>query len=239
MKFITLVLLIHLTYAYSNAQVAAIEQHGYNREFDIGLKNYLTITAENCPCKSLIVTTSRGKITGDSCQYVYKSDTATNFKKGKYRHPEGTENYTELKIYKKVGRDSVFLRNIFYQLVFIPDPIAIFGAHRNGDTVTQVREFFSSNFMVLGSWVENFHAPVTFSVQSYKVSITRGDSTILSNYINIGNWFTKDLIKEFEKLNYGDKVTFYDIYTKGNDGTYRLIKPLTLVLYDRFKRGRS
>ncbi|MEO7307396.1 MAG: GldM family protein [Ferruginibacter sp.] len=239
MKILFLILTFQLANFISTAQIATIELDGYRREFYIGLKNYLFASVENCPCKLVKITASRGKITGDSCLFVYETDTASHFIKGEYDYPKELP-HTELKIYRKVGRKSILVRNAFYQLKFVPDPVALLGGHGNGDTVTAVQEFHSSNFMVLRSEVRAIlPMDVRFRVQNFKVSIIRGDSTLLNNFVNTGNWFSNELITEFRKLKFGDHVKFYDIFTKGSDGTYRLIAPITLILNDRFKRGSS
>jgi hypothetical protein len=51
----------------------------------------------------------------------------------------------------------------------------------------------------------------TIRVDSFRVTILRGDSTIL-NYFNIGNTFTELLKTYFGKITAGDRVLIYDIW---------------------------
>ena len=222
MKPLFTILFVGIVFFTVKGQAVAVQLEKNPRDFYIGLKNYLTIVAENCPCSSLVVTVSNGKISGDNCQFTYETDTATMY---------STKDLikTELKIFRKVGSELTFLQRRYFQLRFVPDPVALFSPTDN-DTLRQVRMLWASNATVLKSEVQYFPLDISFRVQQFKVSIVRDNSTILTGFSNTGNWFNKNLLKEFEVLKTGDKVTFYDIYTKGTDGTYRQIKPLTLYI---------
>ena len=82
-----------------------------------GIKNPLSIVAENTPCNSLIIKTTHGSVTGKDCRYIFQIDFDTVSANKIY--------YTDILVYKKIRGKLKLLAKWIYRIKNIPDPVAL------------------------------------------------------------------------------------------------------------------
>lgn len=196
-----------------------------------GVENRIQIMAENTPCSSLIVKTSNGKISGSSCEYTY----TVNYDLVR----DSNITSTKIEVYKKVKKFIELVSKRIYSIRKIPDPkVCVMKC----DSLKIRKVFFQKiNFsdghprppdIRAQSNLFDFGIPSNsqFIIDSFYCSIFRGDSCIIKPILNNGNYFMDALYEEFKKIKEGDTIVFDKIYAKGNDGSKRILKSVTILV---------
>jgi len=196
-----------------------------------GVDNKISIVVENIPCSSLIIKTTDGKIIGKNCQYIYSINFDSVQKKG--------ITGTRIEVYKKTKKQPKLLSNIFFYIRKIPDPqVCIL---RCEDSRIRYSFFQKSTINDGHSKPPNLRAEVPFFlfgiptdsrfiVVSFYSSVFRGDSCIVKPILNIGNYFTDETYEGFKTIKENDTIVFDRINAKGNDGSNRMLKSVTILV---------
>ena len=212
------------------SQFSAIEIETHNVLYS-GIQNKINIAAENTPCSSLVIRTTNGNINGGDCQFIY----SINF-------DSAQKNFitkTEIEVYKRARKNQLKLlaRKVFV-IKPIPDPVACVLLCTNA----KVSYLYFQNTRINDGHPKppDIRAEVPFNyglsfdcrfvVDSFYISVFRGDSCITMPMLNKGNYFTDNVYDAFKKLRENDKIIFENIYAKGSDGSRRILKSLIITI---------
>jgi len=206
MKNLMLTFTILLAVLFTKAQVISIAPDKNNILY-VGLDNPLTIAVENNSCKSLIVKTDNGTISGSSGTYLYRST-----KIGR----------ADIMVYKKVNGKLKEIGRSAFRVKPIPDPIPKVGPSSGGNinvTVLKAQEYIRSD-------IEGFDFQAGFPIDSFTVCIVRGDTCLYKEIKNIGNHFNNEIVNAFGELKKDDTVIFKKIFARSFDGASKLLVPI-------------
>ncbi|MFT3678690.1 MAG: GldM family protein [Ferruginibacter sp.] len=208
MKFLFISFILLLDAATTTAQNFAVAADRMNVLY-IGVENPLTITAENCPCKYLVVKSSIGKITGAGCRYIFYSDSGF---------------VANITLYKRQNGKLIEIGATPFRVKRIPPPVARVGPSRGGK--------IKKNVLAAQQYirVENEHEEIRTEIDSFSVVIMLGDTSLYKQFNIIGDTFPKELNTALLSLNAGDSVTFTNIFARRKKEILTLA-PFTLHVY--------
>ena len=212
------------------AQFSAIEIETNNVLYS-GVRNKISIAAENTSCKFLVVKTTNGSISGGNCQFIY----SINFDSAK----NNFITKTEIEVYRRNQKNKLkLLTSKVFIIKQIPDPVACVLSCNN----SQVSYLYFQNSRINDGLPKspdiraevplNYGLPFDcrFIVDSFYISIFREDSCITTPILNKGNYFTDEVYEVFKQLRENDKIVFDKIYAKGSDGSKRLLKSFNILI---------
>ena len=172
----------------------------------IGVDNPLTLTVENEDCKDLVIKASLGTIKGDSCRFIFRFDDASQ---------RGAITY--ISISKKKGNKLIEIGKREFRLKSIPSPYASVGNYVSGKIKGSILK--AQSIIKLG--YEGFDFGANINVESFVLSIIRGDTCYFTNIQNIGNRFEPEVLDAIASVKKGDTVIFKRItienYNKSNN----------------------
>jgi hypothetical protein len=207
MKFLAISLILFLADT-ATAQNFAVAADRMNVLY-IGVENPLTITAENCPCKYLVVKSSIGKIIGRKCKYIFYSDSGFA---------------ANIILYKRQNDKLIEIGVTQFRVKNIPLPIARVGPSSGGK--------IQKNVLVAQQHIRvgNEHEEIRTEIDSFSVVFMRGDSCLFKQFNIIGDTFPSDLNATLMLLSAGDSVTFKNIFARRKKEILKL-EPFTLQVY--------
>lgn len=217
MKTACLVLLFQFVLTIVFAQQVAIAADKTN-VFYLGVDNPITVTAENCPCKNLVVKTDNGKITGTGCKLTYWGKTV------------GT---TTIKVYKRTeGKLKKIGFNVF-RVKQIPAPsfkIGPYGGSIYSNLERRAKKVVIANQQFVRAEFDLIDIDANFPVDSFYVKIFYTDSCKTKTFFNTSNTIRQELKEAFSILKKDDIIIFDKIFVKGLDGLEWELDPLILSI---------
>jgi hypothetical protein len=180
-------------------------------ELYIGIDNPLSIVAENYPCHSIIVKTDNGKISGNSCDYVYSG---------------GTVGRADIILYIKQKKRLKEIGRLTFRVKYLPDPIPRVGPSAGGNMRKDI--LWAQQYIRSGS--ESFDFDVRYPIDSFTVCITRGDTCVYNEIKNTGAVFNKAVTSAFGEIKVGDTLIFKNIWARAPDGRKRLLNPVVFYI---------
>ena len=211
MKKAVIILFTFFWYFISSAQKFSISAD-VNNVFYVGFDNPLTIAVENYSCKSIIVKTDNGTVTGNSGKYTFYSNKIGKADIILYRKING-------KI-KEIGRNS-------FRVKSIPDAIAKVGPS-SGGYINKV--VLSNQQYIRAEECCGFEGRPR--IDSFTVCIVRGDTCLYNEIKNIGGKFSEEIISALSGIKKDDTVIFKRIFTKGPDGISIPLAPIIFFITD-------
>ena len=179
-----------LFFSASLSQKIAISPLKTNLLYE-NIDNPIQIAVENESCDSLIIETNNGEISGDSCEYSIR--------------PNKTGEAV-IYIKKKVNNDTILLGKRNFRVKRIPLPIPIIQGKSSGIVN---KEFFNWQYEISTKY-EYIFLHINIKVEKYSVMIFRNNSPVFKEDVK-GALFSKAMQIEFQKLEAGDEVVFYNV----------------------------
>jgi hypothetical protein len=214
MKKIVLILLILCNTILTFGQMISVASDKLDFIY-IGVDNPLTITVENTDCKDLIVKSTIGKIIGDTCKFIYRFNDATQSGKR-----------IEILIFKNNKGKLTEIGKKQFRLKKIPNPTASVGGYSGGQINLILLK--AQSFIKLG--YEGFDFQSNIHVESFVLSIIRGDTCLYENIENIGSTFNHQVLNAIASLKKGDTIIFKKIKCKELGKTINDIEPIIFYL---------
>lgn len=178
----------------------------------MGVPNPISVSAENCSCKELVVRSSSGTIKGANCDYVANVNVP-----GKLI----------ISLYKKNGSKLKKLGEAYFRVKTIPSPVFKIGP--NG-------RYMSKSVIAAQQYVrvelENFDFDAHFTLESFYTTIER-DSSATTTIYNTTSKIGPDLHNAFLNLKIGDTITFDRIFVIGPDKSKRELEPEVIKVADK------
>jgi GldM C-terminal domain len=212
MKKIILIYCLLILAGAGLAQHISIASERLN-ELYIGVDNPLSIVAENYPCSSIIVKTDNGKISGNSCQYIYRG---------------GTGGRADIILYIKQKGRLKEIGRLPFRVKYVPDPIPKVGPSAGGNMRKEV--LCAQHYIRSGIEAMDFEAG--YPIDSFKVCITRGDTCLYNEIQNTGDEFNAAVSSALCNTKEGDTVIFKNIWATASDGRKRLLNPILFYITD-------
>lgn len=216
MKRLILLLIITGTTQLSFGQVFSVASDKLNIIY-IGVDNPLTLTVENTDCKDLIVKASKGTIKGDSCKFTFRFDDASQ-----------VGSKTQISISKRKGNKLIEIGKAEFRLKNIQNPRALVGGSYGGQmhsNLLKIQTFIKLNY-------DGFDFGVSRHVDSFVLSIIRGDSCLYTNIENIGSNFSTEVRDALASIKKGDTVIFKIIICKELHRAMQDIEPVIFYILD-------
>ncbi|WP_460552648.1 GldM family protein [Ferruginibacter profundus] len=197
-------------YTAFNQQVAmAADKAGI---FYVGIENPLTIAAENCPCKDLVIKADNGEINGSGCKFTY------------YGNSPGIATIT---VYKRTAGKLKKISSRGFSVKLIPPPTFKIGPYGYGRRAQKV---VIANQEVVRADMDGYYGyDVKFSIDSFRVGIFFNDSCKTKTYFNKTNKIGDELRAAFSVLATNDIIIFDKIFVRGPGGSVEL-EPLVLMI---------
>ncbi|MGG9962618.1 GldM family protein [Ferruginibacter sp. SUN106] len=183
-----------------------------NNVFYAGIDNPLTITAENCPCKSLVVKVDNGKINGSGCKLAYNGN---------------TPGIATITVYQRTADKLKKLGSNNFMVKLIPPPSFKIGPY--GSSRRAQKALIAGQSAVRANLNGFFGYDVMFTIDSFRVSILLKDSCKTKTYFNKTNTINDELRAAFSVLAAGDIIIFDKIFARGPGGSIEL-DPLVLMI---------
>lgn len=180
-----------LTSIHLFSQKIAIENQKLNVAYPF-ITNYLTVVAENVPCKELIITTDNGIIKGSNCEYEFIPNKI---------------GIAKIYIKRKVKADTLVIGERLYRVKQFPKQFASIGKHKSGKI--SAGELKAQEGLVI--IVESFEIDAKLPIKRFIMKIVRNNAVICT-MANEGGRFSEAVSNELSKIKKGDKVYFEDIY---------------------------
>lgn len=175
--------------------------------------NPVTITVENCPCNQMIVKTDNGKIVGKNCSYYFYTDSGWK---------------ANITIYRKANKKLVKVGQSIFRVKPIPYPVPKVGPSAGGKIkaiVLKNQQFIRADFDDIQ--IDSFNP-----IDSFTVSIIRGDTCIYNQLNNKTNAFSKELTSALSEIKEGDTVIFKNIFGRRHNGEAVKLQPLIFFITD-------
>jgi hypothetical protein len=173
--------------------------------------NPLTITVENCPCNQMVVKTDNGKIVGNNCSYYFYTDSGWN---------------ANITIYKKAKQKLVKVGQSTFRVKAFPYPVPKVGPSAGG----KIRAIILKNQQYIRAYDD--HVYIHTEIDSFTVSIIRGDTCFFSQIENKTNQFSQELINALSEIKSGDTVIFKNLFARRPSGKQISLEPLILYVTD-------
>jgi len=178
----------------------------------VGADNDLTCTVEGIPCKSVLLSTSNGTITKQSCNY--------------YNYKPNYPSDSKIIVSKKRGKKIQKIGEFYLRVRNLPEPVAIVGGLYGGSISKGALRAQTG----LGSSPPQYVTiDVKYSVRSYNVSIVRNKELVFFKNCE-GNTFTNEIYTAFKDLQKDDVVLFSSIMVLLPDESQTLAKPIELKI---------
>ena len=175
--------------------------------------NPLTITVENCPCNQMVVKTDNGKITGENCSYYFYTDSGWK---------------ANIIIYRKVNQKLVRIGQSIFRVKPIPYPAPKVGPSAGG----RIKAVVLKNQQFIRTDFDGFDIASFNSIDSFTVSIIRGDTCFYAQINNYTSAFSKELINALSEIKEGDTVIFKNIIARRHNGKSVKLEPLIFFVTD-------
>lgn len=214
-KIIFLILLIQHN-LFSFGQVFSVASDKLNIIY-IGVDNPLTITLENTECKDLVIKTTKGTIKGDSCRFTFRYDDASQ-----------AGSKTQISISKRNGNKLIEVGKAEFRLKNIQNPKASVGNYSGGQMHSNLLK--AQSCIIL--YYDGFDFGVSRHVESFILSIIRGDSCLYTNIKNNGNVFNSEVINALASIKKGDTVIFKNIICKELHKAIQDIEPIIFYILE-------
>jgi hypothetical protein len=198
------------SYFISDAQKFSIGAD-VNNILYIGLDNPLTIAVENQSCKSIIVKSDNGVITGSSGKYMYRP---------------GKIGKADIILYKKINGQIKELGRNSFRVKSIPDPVPKVGPSSGGYinmVVLRNQHYIRADYECCEGRA---------IIDSFTVCIVRGDSCLYKEIKNVGGKFSDEIINALSGIKKDDTVIFKKIFAKGPDYISIPLTPILFVITD-------
>jgi hypothetical protein len=180
--------------------------------FYAGLSNPLSVTVENCPCKSIYLKTNNGKVTGNLCRYDY---VPAKVGAAKITILKKTNGY-----FKRIGVAE-------FRVKRIPDPILMVGPSIGGN----IQRVVLGHQQFIRTVIPNFDISIHIEIDSFKIIIIKRENVLLSKTYT-GSAIAKDVRDAILSLSNNDTVLFKDVWAKFPDGTAIQLKPLVFNILE-------
>ena len=212
MKYIYSILFFSLCFVSAVGQKFSIAADKMNVLY-ADVDNPLTIAAENCPSNSIIVKTDNGKISGSQGAYVFRSNQI-----GK----------ADITLYKKVKGKLKQIGKSSFRVKLISDPIAKVGPSAGG----KIQRIILKSQQYIRADYADIDININIPIDSFTVTIIRGDTCISKELKNYTNKFSKELTDALAEIKQSDVVIFKDIYSKRYNGETRVLEPIFFFIRD-------
>ena len=212
MKFICSILFLSLCFVSAVGQRFSIAADKMNVLY-ADVDNPLTIAVENFPSNSIIVKTDNGTISGSQGSYVFRSNQI-----GK----------ADITLYKKVNGKLKQIGKSSFRVKLIPDPIAKVGPSAGG----KIQKIILKSQQYIRADYAGIDIDINIPIDSFTVTIIRGDSCISKELKNYTNKFSKELTDALAEIKQSDIVIFKDIYSKRYNGETRVLEPIFFFIRD-------
>ena len=209
MKKYYLILLTLFTAIVSYGQNIAVAADKMNVLY-VGIDNPITIAAENCSNKSLVVKTTNGKLIKENGQYLFRSETI---------------GAAEISVYKNQNGKLTKLGSTFFRVKALPLPIFKVGSGRQSVAKVEL-----ANQQFVRAELEGFDFDAKFPVDSFTVCIVPSDTCSYSVIKNIGNKINDDIRSQFQRLKENDVVIFKKIFAKTPGGIDVELSPVMITI---------
>ena len=189
-----------------------------NNFFYLGLDNPITVIAENCSCKDLVVKTNNGNITGTGCTRIYRGNEV-----GK----------TDIIVYKKLGNKLKKIGENTFRVKIFPPPVFKIGPYGGGyesNNERKVQKVVIANQQYVRADLENFDFDIKYSIDSFSVKVFYNDSAKIKTFFNVTGKISQQISDGFSVLKKDDIVIFYSIFAKGPAGQQYELAPLILTI---------
>ena len=177
----------------------------------LGVSNPLSIAIENIPAKDVVVKVVNGSITGENGKYLFRGE---------------SEGRAEIILFKKQKEKIVEIARSAFRVKRIPDPVPKIGPSGGGiieKVVLAAQQYLRADYDYWG-----FDAKA--KVDSFTVSIIRGDSCLYREFKNVSAKISPEISGAFQNLHDGDTVIFKNIYAQGPDGKSVMLIPFMLFI---------
>lgn len=175
--------------------------------------NPLTITVENCPCSQMIVKTDNGKIEGKNCSYYFHTDSGWK---------------ANILIYKRVKQKLVKVGQSTFRVKSIPYPVPKVGPSAGGN----IKAIVLKNQQFIRADYDDFEIDIFSPIDSFTVSIIRGDTCVYNQINNRTSAFSKELVNALSAIKEGDTVIFKNIFGRRYNGEAIKLQPLIFYVTD-------
>lgn len=177
------------------------------------IDNPLTIAVENIPSNSIIVRTDNGTISGSQGSYVFRSSQI-----GK----------ADITLYKKVNGKLKQIGKSSFRVKLLPDPIAKVGPSSGG----KIQKIILKSQQYIRADYAGIDIDINIPIDSFTVTIIRGDTCTSKELKNYTNKFSQELIDALAEIKQSDIVIFKDIYSKRYNGESRVLDPIFFFIRD-------
>ena len=187
-----------------------------NNFFYIELDNPITVAAENCSCKDLVVKTNNGNIAGKGCQLIYRGKEVGS---------------ADIIVYKKMGSKIKEIGRSIFRVKRLPAPtfkIGPYGSSYNQER--KVKRIVLVSQQYVRAELEGFDFDAKFSIDSFSVKIFYAESGKSDHFINTTGKIGQQISAGFSVLKKDDIVIFYSIFATGPAGQQYELAPLILTI---------
>jgi len=175
--------------------------------------NPVTITVENCPCSQIIVKTDNGRIEGKNCNYYYHTDSGWK---------------ANIIIFRKSNHKLIKVGQSTFRVKPIPYPVPKVGPSAGG----KIKAVVLKNQQFIRADYDDFEIDIYSPIDSFTVSVIRGDTCIYNQLNNKTNAFSKELINALSEIKEGDTVIFKNIFGRRHNGEPVKLQPLIFFVTD-------
>jgi hypothetical protein len=211
-KYIYSILFLSLCFVSAAGQRFSIAADKMNVLY-ADVDNPLTIAVENYPSNSIIVKTDNGIISGGQGSYVFRSNQI-----GK----------ADITLYKKVNGKLKQIGKSSFRVKLIPDPTPKVGPSAGG----KIQKIILKSQQYIRADYAGIDIDINIPIDSFTVTIIRGDTCISKELKNYTNKFSKELTDALAEIKQSDIVIFKDIYSKRYNGETRVLEPIFFFIRD-------
>lgn len=187
------------------AQVVVVSNMKQNVVY-LGINNPLKIAMEGTYCSNLNVRTDNGKITKTgNCEYNFIPE-----KKG---------------MAQIVVRSSKKTYNYLLRVEDLPQPLAFIGGSTGG--LMTKDKFLNHNHLYIR--YPGLDTKTGLTISSFSYQVFRESAFLFGNSIK-GPHFSREMQQQFQNLMKNDMVLFYGIVAIDDQGNFRTIPPLQLII---------
>lgn len=192
MKLLNLLFLI-LGPIFSNAQEICIENKVTNFSW-IGFNNLIEINDQD-DCSKLILKTNNGTVTrSNNCTFYFNPSKV---------------GIAKLTVYRTSGNDTIKIGDKILKAKYFPIATSTIGGKSNGTILKKL--LLAQNRIDVD--VLNFDIDLHYDVISFEILIIKGDKVPFKKEFK-GGEFDENLKAEFNNLNKGDALLFFNIKAK-------------------------